>query len=393
MTVSKAATVYKVSKSTIYRWIKKGRLKAEKVGRSWRIKMTESKQQTEWPSDVHRQHAEADGLTANDFRRDQWPISNVRIVHPGYEMPREVSLLYQCDVPADMPEANKYDLVEPGTGELGKNKEYNKIPDPIGMTLSSIRFTLYEAGTQNKLDLAGSGHVDGFVQAFVPTQEDNVLWKRLTPGKTLQVMVVAIPVFYYLDESGSGRLDYAMTPDGYLRGESVSSGIFNLTLTTEGVLLLNGEERPKAPEFRDEESFAEYDRIVAEEKAEHERKERQLRERLAKEKAEREAQWAKEDAEREEARKKALAEAEAERKRNEQYVQRRAAQPPAVENKEILMAHYEAQFKGRTEHRGGKFVDVGEEKFREFCVNQAMGMGPDWKAAVKLIATDFGWAI
>ena len=158
-------------------------------------------------------------------------------------------------------------------------------------------------------------------------------------------------------------------------------------------MLLNGEERPKPPEFRDEESFAEYDRIVAKEKAEHERKERQMRERLAREKAEREAQWAKEDAEREEARKKALAEAEAERKRNEQYVQRRAAQPPAVENKEVLMSHYEAQFKGLTEYRGGKHVDVGEEKFREFCVNQAMGMGAEWKAAVELIAADFGWTI
>ena len=225
MTVSKAATVYKVSKSTIYRWIKKGRLKAEKVGRSWRIKMTESKQQTEWPSDVHRQHAEADGLTPNDFRRDQWPISNVRIVHPGYEMPREVSLLYQCDVPPDTPQVNVYD------------KDGNKVPDPVGMALSNIKFTLYEAGWNPTpaLDMAGSDHIDGFAQAFLPTKSDDLLWKRLTPGKTIKVVLVATPVFFYVDGKGGGRLDYAATADGYLRGEFVKSSIYNLTLTTEGV--------------------------------------------------------------------------------------------------------------------------------------------------------------
>ena len=376
-TVSKVAEIYKVSRSTIYRWIKKGKLQAEKIGRSWRVKMSI----TEWPSDVHRQHAEADGLTANDFRRDQWPISNVRMALPGYELPREICVCYQCDVPPDTPQVNVYD------------KDGNKVPDPVGMALSNIKFTLYEAGTQTELDMAGSDHVDGFAQAFLPTKSDDLLWKKLTPGKTIQVILVATPVFFYVDGKGGGRLDYAATPDGYLRGESVSSSIFNLTLTTEGVLLLNGEERPKAPEFVDEESFAEYDKIVAEEKAEHERKERRLRERLAKEEAEREAQWAKEDAEREEARKKALAEAEAERKRNEQYVQRRAAQPRAVENKEILMSHFDAQFKGLTEYRGGKHVDVGEEKFREFCVTKAMGMGPDWKAAVELIAAERGWTL
>ena len=377
MTVAKVAALYKVSRSTIYRWIKKGKLRAEKIGRSWRVKMSI----TEWPADVRRGPAEADGLSPADFRRDRWPISNVRMALPGYELPREICICYQCDVPPDTPQVNVYD------------KDGSKVPDPVGMALSNIKFTLYEAGTQTKLDIAGSDHIDGFAQTFLPTKSDDLLWKKLTPGKTIEVFLVATPVFFYVDGKGGGRLDYAATPDGYLRGESVSSGIFNLTLTTGGVLLLNGEERPKAPVFVDEESFAEYDRIVAEEKAEHERKERQMRERLAKEKAEREAQWAKEDAEREAERKRVEAEAEAERKRNEKYVQRRAAQPRAVENKEILMAHYEAQFKGLTEYRGGKHVDVGEEKFKEFCVTRAMGMGPDWKAAVELIAADFGWTI
>ena len=377
MTVAKVAALYRVSRSTIYRWIKKGKLRAEKIGRSWRVKMSI----TEWPADVRRGTAEADGLTPADFRRDQWPVSNVRMALPGYELPREICICYQCDVPPDTPQVNVYD------------KDGNKVPDPVGMALSNIKFTLREAGKQTELDIAGSDHINGFAQAFLPTKSDDLLWKKLTPGKTIQVILVATPVFFYVDGNGGGRLDYAVTPDGYLRGKSVSSGIFNLTLTTEGILLLNGEERPKAPEFRDEESFTEYDRIVAEEKAEHERKERQMRERLAREKAEREAQWAKEDAEREAERKRVEAEAEAERKRNEKYVQRRAAQPRAVENKEILMAHYEAQFKGLTEYRGGKHVDVGEEKFREFCVTRAMGMGPDWKAAVELIAADFGWTI
>ena len=336
---------------------------------------------TEWPADVRRGTAEADGLSPADFRRDQWPIYNVRMALPGPHLPREICVCYQCDVPPDTPQVNVYD------------KDGNKVPDPVGMALSNIKFTLYEAGTQNKLDMAGSDHIDGFAQGFLPTKSDDLLWKKLTPGKTIQVILVATPVFFYVDGKGGGRLDYAATPDGYLRGESVSSSIFNLSLTMEGVLLLNGKERPKAPVFRDEESFAEYDRIVAEEKAEHERKERQMRERLAKEKAEREAQWAKEDAEREAERKRVEAEAEAERKRNEKYVQRRAAQPRAVENKEVLMEHYEAQFKGLTEYRGGKHVDVGEEKFKEFCVTRAMGMGPDWKAAVELIAADFGWTI
>ena len=379
MTVAKVAALYRVSRSTIYRWIKKGKLRAEKIGRSWRVKMSI----TEWPADVRIGPAKADGLSPDDFTRDQWPVSNVRMALPGYELPREICLCYQCDVPPDTPQVNVYD------------KDGNKVPDPVGMALSNIKFTLceYENFKGTALDIAGSDHIDGFAQAFLPTKSDDLLWKKLTPGKTIKVVLVATPVFFYVDGKGGGRLDYAATPDGYFRGKSVLSDPFNLTLTMEGVLLLNGEERPKAPGFRDEESFAEYDRLVAEEKAEHERKERQMRERLAREEAEREAQWAKEDAEREEARKKARAEAEAERKRNEQYVQQRAAQPRAVENKEVLMSHYEAQFKGLTDHRGGKFVDVGEEKFKDFCVTQVMGMGPDWKAAVELIAADFGWTI
>lgn len=342
-----------------------------------------TKKQTEWPPSVHRGYAERDGRSPEDFRHDQWPVSNILIEHPGYQVPREISLCYFCDIPASTPQANQYD------------ENNNPLPDPVGMALARVKFILYEAHTNNKLDEeVVSGHSEGKVQGMVAAQEDNTLWQRLTPGTSIQVFLTAIPLFYFLTEDGAAMLAYAVSNHrGYFAGEPVVSRIYTLTLTQEGVLLIDGEQAEQAPEIRDEESFAEYDRVVAAEKAERERQARELEDRLAKEKREREEQWAREDAEREAERKKAEAEAEAERKRNEKYIQRGPAQTPVEEKKQVLTDLFNAQFKGLLgTDQDGNFVDIGDKKFKEVCL-RARGMGDDWRQAVDLIAAERGWTL
>ena len=102
--------------------------------------MTENQQ---WPPYVHRSAA-ADGYTPDDFRFDQWAVSNVHLRHidvtQDAHFPDEIALIYGCDLPADTPLANQYD-------DVG-----NKIPDPAGIVLQSVQFDLYDADTGEELD-------------------------------------------------------------------------------------------------------------------------------------------------------------------------------------------------------------------------------------------------
>lgn len=172
----------------------------------------------QWPADVNREYAEGDGLTAADFQRDQWPISNVKITMPGDDLPPQIALCYGCDLPANTPQTNLYE--EDGT----------PIPDPTGMVLASVRFDLYEADTGFQLDTdLRANHTDGQVLGF--RTSGGPFWDRVRAGSTVDVILKATPRFFYLTADGAAHLDYADTPDGYFSGETAESDPITLNIS------------------------------------------------------------------------------------------------------------------------------------------------------------------
>ena len=270
MTPREVARLFGVSRSTIYRWLRSGRtdrfeqagLVASKEGRRWIIKETAMTQQPEWPPHVHRESAEQDGLTPDDFRFDQWPVSNVHLRHidvtQGEYFPDEIALVYRCDLPPDTPQCNQYD---------GND---NPLPDPVGMCISSVRFELLDYETGDKLDIdSRASHVDGAVMGLLGPGGE--IWNRLTPGASLRVQLTAFVKFFYLNEDGAAMLAYSAISGnrGYFHSEQARSTTYILSMTENGTILIDGEAPPvpeEAPpvlpaDWQEGQTFGDYVRV------------------------------------------------------------------------------------------------------------------------------------
>ena len=260
MTVREAARLLGRSPSTIYRWLRKGQhnrfaragLVVRKQGRRWILEEKTVTENQQWPAYVKRDYAEADGLTPEDLRFDQWPVSNVVIRHlePGEGSVRHQAVLYECDLPADTPQTNVY--VEDADAPDG----WRKKPDPTSsMAMSSVRFELRDADTGEVLHTSNTAsHFDGKASGHLGDTGD-AIWGRLTPpppgesvGAPVRVRLVAYPMFFYLNDEG-GMVAYAIGNYGYFRGEEVESDVYTLSMIEGEVLgetiLIDGEGRPQ----------------------------------------------------------------------------------------------------------------------------------------------------
>ena len=215
MTVRQAAILLKRSPSTLYRWLRKGHmtpfeqagLAVSRKGRRWIIEekpMSEQKQ--EWPSYIHRGYAEQDGLTPDDLRFEQWPLSDIHLRHVATDehYPEDIALVYSCQIPSETPHCNQYD------------QNGNPLPDPVGIALQSIRFELQNADTGEALDEDNRDHDNGNVIGFLAGRSP--IWHRLTPGTSLHVRLIAYPLFYYINQDGAAVLAYAIGNNQHFRG-------------------------------------------------------------------------------------------------------------------------------------------------------------------------------
>ena len=187
----------------------------------------------DWPANVHRETAEADGFKPEDFRYHQWPVSNVRCENSDS---RHYPFYFRCDMPKDTPLCNQY--VEekdrkPGVQyEDGGTPGWLKVPDPVGLCLQSVDFRLLDANTGEKLAENVSYLTDG--AAMSKPKDRQPLWKRLVPYTSIQVKLVAFPDFFFLGKDGGMQGQYANTSDGQFKGAEVESPVYTLTMDHDG---------------------------------------------------------------------------------------------------------------------------------------------------------------
>lgn len=226
MTVKEAARYFKVSASTIYRRIKKGVLRAIKVGRRWKV-YKQVRKRVEWPSYVH-ESARADGLGPNDFEFKQWPVSKVKLSVEDTQKWGQI-LRFQCRISKDVPQANGY--VDTPNGPKW-------LPDPVGMCLSRVRLELLDGFTGEVFGRINSGPDDtGLVDCWMTSHRKlSKLWKRLRPGGNFMLELRAFPLFMYLDKEGAVRADYATGSNGYFKGKEVYSDSYVLRMDQDGHL-------------------------------------------------------------------------------------------------------------------------------------------------------------
>ena len=290
MTVREAAAYYGISRRSVYKRIKDGRIKAKKVRRRWVIEDPRKEESAmQWPSYVNRRFAEKDGLTPEAFKFDQWPVSDVRF---GFSDHRLREFEYACRMPADTPHANQYERDEryPSRDQRG----WRKLPDPVGMALSRVKFELREADTGERFHENECDHDNGEVLGGMAVgSRKTTLWGRLPPGGSIRVRLVCYPLFYYLNEQGGAMAAYAnMGQRGYFKGNEISTGVHTLSLSEYGDLFIDGKPKPKPlPPLQPIKTPEE---IAAEAESERERSEieaqqREIREREERAKRERES--------------------------------------------------------------------------------------------------------
>ena len=216
--------------STVRRWSQAAaRVQSMSQAENELAIMKASKQHAKWHPQVHKAEAMRDGLKPEDFRFEQWPVSNVRLrnIKPGEYFPKDIALIYRCDMPATTPHANQY------------SEDGQKIPDPTGMALSWVKFELRDAETHFVLDKDLRDHADGKVTGMLGGRCQ--LWKRLLPGgDAVRVRLHSVPMFYFLKDDGAAMLAYSNRSDGYFAGQEESSPEYSLIMDYNGEISLNG---------------------------------------------------------------------------------------------------------------------------------------------------------
>ena len=176
-----------------------------------------------WHPSVAKELAIQDGLGPADFQWAQWPVSNVRIEN---SQSRHYPFYLRCDMPAGTPVDNQYveDAKEP-TG-------WRKLPDPVGICLQRVEFTLRDADTHDELTQDGALLSEGVAQGKPADRSE--LWRRLTPGTALKVRLYARPLFYYLKADGAAMLAYAIGNNQHFAGGDQESPVYTLTMDHDG---------------------------------------------------------------------------------------------------------------------------------------------------------------
>lgn len=219
MTVRELAGKLGVSVSTVYRHIKRGLIKAVKIGGRWKI---QQEKEMDWNSQVHKQTAIQDGLKPEDFDWSRWPVSNVRLINSES---RYALFFCLCDIPKDTPLDNQYD------------ENNSPLPDPVGITLAKVKLELYDADTNELLNTNTTLPFEGECRAT--PKDGSRFWNVLTPGSSIQVKLVAYPMFYYLKEDGSAMNAYAVGHQGYFKGDEVKSQTYRLDMDQDGNVKVN----------------------------------------------------------------------------------------------------------------------------------------------------------
>ena len=106
-----------------------------------------------------------------------------------------------------------------------------------GMSLSWIVFELYDVADGTKLGTKTALPSYGTAIVHAPQGKRAILWRELTPGKSIRVRLVAYPLFSYLKAPGDAVL-YGIGNRGRLRGGTVESRKRTLSMDEDGNLKL-----------------------------------------------------------------------------------------------------------------------------------------------------------
>lgn len=383
MNIREAAQLMGRSRSTLYRWLRRGHttpfekagLVVSKSGRKWKI---EKKTSMDWHRQLYEDIASEDGLTPSDFTWLDYPISNVHLRHLKTDeyFSKDIVLVYRCDMPTDTPQLNVY-------------VDGKKLPDPLGgSALSWVKFHLRDADTLEDLDIdQRANHTNGEVLGMLngAGKEARSLWDKLQPGgESIRVRLYATPFFFpHMNSYGDGGNQYSRVNLGYLNGEEQKSKVYTLKMDWDGVVYIDGGAPPKAEEPVDPYA-AEHDRLMEEERARHEQQERETRERAERENREHNERMEREKRRLEEEQRRELERPREEANKNESHGQGGPDKGPVAEKKEMLDSLYTAQYEG--------LLPDGDEQYKDI-LRQVIEDGPDWEAAVAEICREHGWTL
>ena len=368
---SSLARILGLSASTLYRW---ARSRPDKLAeRGWRAYRKgryvyfERIAPMQWHPQIHRETAEADGLTPADFTWMQYPVSNVRIEHIGADeqgIPRrQIAAKLMCDMPPHTPQVNQYR--QDGT------KIY-KIPDPVGVSaLQSVEFVLRYAWGAEVTEVTALNHSDGVVLGFLHWSSD-LFRDELVPNSEIEVQVAARPQFFpYMKPDGPGMEYATVGHHGHVVGDWASSPHTRLALTDEGKLLINGEPQPAVKETVV--GVQEGDAQMERERREREEAEARAKEEVRRANEENDRRLEAERREREEADRKAREAGERQRrehaKANAVAVGPADADDPRVET---IRWYYESHIRGSV---------VEGEELESFLRDRIRPLGVEWGEA------------
>ena len=185
---------------------------------------------------VDERSARQDGRSPEDFRFEQWPVSNVRIEN---STSRYFPFFMRCDIAEGTPLDNQYVEArdrKPDVLYQDAGGGWWKIPDPVGMCLARVEFELWGDGESLMIAEADTLPTAGVAQGK-PGRRDKI-WQLLTPRTTIKVRLFAYPVFYFLNEQG-GMVSYSTRSDGHFVGDTISSPLYSLFMDDNGSVMVS----------------------------------------------------------------------------------------------------------------------------------------------------------
>lgn len=175
---------------------------------------------TDWNPQVNKKYATQDGLSQDDFRYEQYTLSDLELVIPSERYPASIVLAYRCNIPADTPHANQYEQNDTG--------DWVQLPDPVGIALASVETQLISLKGEIVIQEDGRDHIDGQIEGSFSDK----IWEKLDiePGQSVKVKLSATPLFYYLNDEGGANMTYAATSDGYFKGKTLESKVYTISI-------------------------------------------------------------------------------------------------------------------------------------------------------------------